>query len=132
MDLHARLDAALPSVRADLEDLVRIPSVSAQAAHADDVRRSAEATARLLEAEGLSTEILTVEGGAPANGWGGHILMIASGAAFTSLPYNAMYSASKAGAVALWTSLGWELDVVHKARGVRNRCVSSLPCVLTC
>ena len=68
-----------------------------------------------------------VEGGAPANGWGGHILMIASGAAFTSLPYNAMYSASKAGAVALWTSLGWELDVVHKARGVRNSCVSSLP-----
>jgi acetylornithine deacetylase/succinyl-diaminopimelate desuccinylase-like protein len=66
MDLHARLDDVLPSVRADLEDLVRIPSVSAVAAHADDVRRSAEATARLLEAEGLDVEILTVEGGAPA------------------------------------------------------------------
>ncbi|GAA1940451.1 dipeptidase [Nocardioides marmoribigeumensis] len=66
MDLHARLDAVLPSVRADLEDLVRIPSVGALPAHADDVRRSAEATARLLEGAGLAVEVLSVEGGAPA------------------------------------------------------------------
>ncbi len=66
MDLHARLDAVLPSVRADLEDLVRIPSVGAIAEHAEDVRRSAEATARLLEGAGLEVEVLSVEGGAPA------------------------------------------------------------------
>ena len=56
----------LPQVRADLEDLVRIPSVSASPDHADDVQRSAEATAELLRAEGLEVEILTVDGGAPA------------------------------------------------------------------
>src|SRR6476619_3464156 len=66
MDLHARLDSVLPSVRADLEDLVRIPSVGAIPAHAEDVRRSAEATARLLEGVGLEVEVLSVEGGAPA------------------------------------------------------------------
>ncbi len=66
MDLLQRLDAAMPSVRSDLEELVRIPSVSASAAHVDDVRRSAEATARLLEAEGLQVQILSVPGGAPA------------------------------------------------------------------
>ncbi len=66
MDLRARVDAVLPSVRADLEALVRIPSVSALPAHADDVRRSAQATADLFEAEGFEVRILAVEGGAPA------------------------------------------------------------------
>lgn len=66
MDLRARVRDVLPSVRADLEALVEIPSVSALPQHADDVRRSAEATARLFEAEGFDTQILTVEGGAPA------------------------------------------------------------------
>ena len=65
-DLRRRVTDVLPSVRRDLEALVRIPSVSALPAHAEDVRRSAEATADLLLAEGLDVEILTVEGGAPA------------------------------------------------------------------
>jgi acetylornithine deacetylase/succinyl-diaminopimelate desuccinylase-like protein len=57
----------LPSVRADLEDLVRIPSVSADPARADDVRRSAEATAALFAAEGFDdVQILSADGGAPA------------------------------------------------------------------
>ncbi|WP_148573109.1 dipeptidase [Nocardioides caldifontis] len=64
--LRARVEAVLPSVRADLEALVRIPSVSALPAHEQDVRRSAEATARLFEAEGFDVELLQVEGGAPA------------------------------------------------------------------
>ena len=56
MDLRERASTTvLPSVRADLEDLVRIPSVSADPAHADDVRRSAEATAELFRAEGFAT-----------------------------------------------------------------------------
>ena len=57
----------MPSVRADLEALVRIPSVSADPARADDVRRSAEATAELFRAEGFDdVQILTAAGGAPA------------------------------------------------------------------
>jgi acetylornithine deacetylase/succinyl-diaminopimelate desuccinylase-like protein len=57
----------LPSVRADLEALVRIPSVSADPARADDVRRSAEATAALFAAEGFDdVQILSADGGAPA------------------------------------------------------------------
>ncbi len=66
MDLRQRVTDVLPTVRADLEDLVRIPSVSALDEHADDVRRSAEATAELFRAEGLEVEIVSVEGGAPA------------------------------------------------------------------
>jgi len=56
----------LPSVRADLEALVRIPSVSADPDRAADVRRCAEATAELFAAEGLDVQILTASGGAPA------------------------------------------------------------------
>ena len=64
--LEQRVTDVLPSVRADLEALVRIPSVSALPAHAADVQRSAEATAALFAAEGFEVELLTVEGGAPA------------------------------------------------------------------
>src|SRR3712207_7455921 len=64
--LAQRVADVLPSVRADLEALVRIPSVSALPAHAADVQRSAEATAALFAAEGFDVELLTVEGGAPA------------------------------------------------------------------
>ncbi len=66
MDLRQRVTDVMPSVRRDLEALVRIPSVSALPAHAEDVRRSAGATADLFRAEGFDVEILTVEGGAPA------------------------------------------------------------------
>src|SRR3954449_6707504 len=66
MDLRQRVNDVLPSVRADLEALVRIPSVSALPEHADDVRRSADLTAELSRAQGFDFEILTVEGGGPA------------------------------------------------------------------
>ena len=52
-DVSAALAAARPAVLAQLEDLVRIPSISAQPEHAADVRRSAEATATLLRESGL-------------------------------------------------------------------------------
>lgn len=65
-DLRARLRDVLPGVRSDLEDLVRIQSVSADPARAGEVRRSAEAVAALFAAEGFSAEILSVAGGAPA------------------------------------------------------------------
>ena len=65
--IRAAVRAVMPSVRADLEALVRIPSVSADPARVEDVRRSAEATAALFRAEGFDdVQILNAEGGAPA------------------------------------------------------------------
>jgi acetylornithine deacetylase/succinyl-diaminopimelate desuccinylase-like protein len=65
-DLRARLAQVLPGVRSDLEDLVRIESVSADPARADEVRRSAEATASLFRGAGLDVDIVSAAGGRPA------------------------------------------------------------------
>jgi acetylornithine deacetylase/succinyl-diaminopimelate desuccinylase-like protein len=66
-EIRSAVQAVMPSVRADLEALVRIPSVSADPARAEDVRRSADATADLFRAEGFDdVQILTAQGGAPA------------------------------------------------------------------
>jgi acetylornithine deacetylase/succinyl-diaminopimelate desuccinylase-like protein len=66
-DLTAAVDAALPGVRQDLERLVRIPSIWADPAHADDTQRSAEAVAGLARAAGAAdVTIIAAEGGAPA------------------------------------------------------------------
>jgi cysteinylglycine-S-conjugate dipeptidase len=65
--IRAAVRDLMPSVRADLEALVRIPSVSADPARREDVRRSAEATADLFRAEGFDdVRILSSAGGAPA------------------------------------------------------------------
>ncbi|MGZ4494111.1 MAG: M20/M25/M40 family metallo-hydrolase [Nocardioides sp.] len=65
--IRAAVRDVLPSVRADLEDRVRSPSVSADPARRDDVRRSAEATAELFRGEGFEdVQILSVGDGAPA------------------------------------------------------------------
>ena len=65
--IRSAVHDVMPSVRADLEALVRIPSVSADPARADDVRRSAEATADLFRGEGFEdVRILSAAGGAPA------------------------------------------------------------------
>src|SRR5918997_3615529 len=66
-DLAGAVAAVLPGARADLERLVRIPSIWADPAHADDTRRSAEAVAALAQdAGGSDVRIVAVEGGAPA------------------------------------------------------------------
>ncbi len=65
-DLRAAVTEAMPRVRTDLERLVRIPSVGADAARHDDVRRSARESANLFEAEGFDTQIVEVDGGLPA------------------------------------------------------------------
>ncbi len=52
-ELRSRVDAELPRVRQDLEDLVRIESVSADPARVAEVQRSAEAVVALLLAEGF-------------------------------------------------------------------------------
>ena len=64
--LRAKVAEVLPGIRQDLEDLVRIESVSADPARAGEVERSAEAVRALLAAEGCETSIVTAEGGAPA------------------------------------------------------------------
>ncbi|MGZ5400352.1 MAG: M20/M25/M40 family metallo-hydrolase [Nocardioides sp.] len=64
--LRARVAEVLPGIRADLEDLVRIESVSADPARAGEVRRSAEAVRALFEAEGCTTDVVSIDGGAPA------------------------------------------------------------------
>src|SRR3954470_24325052 len=66
-EIRSAVRDVMPSVRADLEALVRIPSVSADPARKDDVRRSADATADLFRAEGFDdVQILSSGGGAPA------------------------------------------------------------------
>jgi cysteinylglycine-S-conjugate dipeptidase len=64
-DLRAAVARVLPGVRADLERLVRIPSVSADAFDQSHVAASAEAVAALLRGEGLDVRIVA-EGGRPA------------------------------------------------------------------
>ena len=65
--IETAVDAVLPEARADLEALVKIPSIWADPAHHDDTRRSAEAVAELARAAGAeSVDILAAEGGAPA------------------------------------------------------------------
>jgi acetylornithine deacetylase/succinyl-diaminopimelate desuccinylase-like protein len=64
-EIAERVRGLMPQVRADLEALTRIPSISLPAYDQAHVRVSAEATADLLRAEGLDVEIV-VEGGRPA------------------------------------------------------------------
>ncbi len=63
--LKATVADLMPGLRADLEALTRIPSVSLDAFDQGHVEASAEATAELLRAEGLEVEIVR-EGGRPA------------------------------------------------------------------
>jgi acetylornithine deacetylase/succinyl-diaminopimelate desuccinylase-like protein len=67
--IRAKVQSVLPGIRKDLEDLVRIESVSADPARAGEVQRSAEAVADLLRAEGFDgVDIVTArdDGFAPA------------------------------------------------------------------
>lgn len=66
-ELRRRVTEVLPGVRANLEDLVRIESVSADPERLGEVERSAEAVAELFRAEGFETRIARAhEGAAPA------------------------------------------------------------------
>ena len=56
----------MPQVRADLERLVRIPSVSAEGHDPAPLVRSAELVAELLRSVGADTRVLRAEGGHPA------------------------------------------------------------------
>jgi cysteinylglycine-S-conjugate dipeptidase len=65
--VRARVESGFQGIRAELDDLVRIPSVSADESAADEVRRSADATATWLERSGLkNVRLLEVKGAHPA------------------------------------------------------------------
>jgi acetylornithine deacetylase/succinyl-diaminopimelate desuccinylase-like protein len=68
-ELRSRVTAEMPRIRQDLEDLVRIESVSADPARATEVQRSADAVAALFRADGFEdTKVVSAreDGGAPA------------------------------------------------------------------
>jgi len=65
-DLVERVREVLPSVRRDLEELVRIESVWADPARRPQVHRSAQAVADLLSQAGFGDVRIVSEGGAPA------------------------------------------------------------------
>ncbi|GFG67563.1 dipeptidase [Mycobacterium kubicae] len=65
-ELVERVREVLPSVRRDLEDLVRIESVWADPARRAEVQRSARSVAELLSQAGFDDVRIVSEGGAPA------------------------------------------------------------------
>lgn len=66
-DLASAIDRLLPSIRSDLDTLVRIPSVSAPGFDPSGVRRSADAVAELMQQAGLQdVQVFEVEGAHPA------------------------------------------------------------------
>lgn len=67
MSLSDNVQAVLPSVLADLERLITIPSVSSIPEHAGDVRVAAETVAELLTGAGVpDVRLLETAGGHPA------------------------------------------------------------------
>ncbi|MEL4359279.1 MULTISPECIES: dipeptidase [unclassified Luteococcus] len=64
--LRSAVDAALPRMREDLEQLIRIESISSLPEKADQVRRSAETVAELLTELGCPDVKVVQEGGQPA------------------------------------------------------------------
>ncbi len=65
--LETRLDGCLPAARADLEDLVRIPSISSDPERAADVRRAADAVADHARAAGAAqVDVVSSGAGRPA------------------------------------------------------------------
>ncbi|MGA8113378.1 MAG: dipeptidase [Actinocatenispora sp.] len=66
-DIRTAVDRVLPSVRADLEKMVRVPSVAFAGFDHSEVERSAEMVAELCREAGVpDVQILRVEGGQPA------------------------------------------------------------------
>jgi acetylornithine deacetylase/succinyl-diaminopimelate desuccinylase-like protein len=65
-ELVERVREVLPSVRRDLEDLVRIESVGADPGRRPEVQRSAQAVSDLLSQAGFRDVQIVSEGGAPA------------------------------------------------------------------
>ena len=102
-DLRAAIAREMPGVRADLERLVRIPSVAFPGFDHSHVQRSAEAVAELLRGCGLETRIVQEDGGQPA--------VIGSRPAPAGAPTVLLYAhhdVQPAGDPALWTGEPFE------------------------
>ncbi len=66
-DLRDAVHAQMPAARADLEALVRLPTISADPAHAGDVRAACEQVAALAtDAGAAQAQVLDAAGGLPA------------------------------------------------------------------
>ncbi len=66
-ELLAAVRREMPRARGDLEALVRIPTISAQTAHADDVARAVRAAADLARDAGAAdVQVVSTSGGQPA------------------------------------------------------------------
>jgi cysteinylglycine-S-conjugate dipeptidase len=64
--LRDRIRDLMPRIRADLETLVRIPSISHPGHDPSQLRRSAEAAAKILGDAGAESRLLEIEGAPPA------------------------------------------------------------------
>ena len=103
MDLRDAVDRVFPSVQADLESLVRLPSVSAEGAQTEAMLSCAERVRALLAEAGLDARFLEVPGSPPA------VFARADGPAGapTVLLY-AHYDVQPPGDSGGWTSSPWE------------------------
>ena len=115
-DVLAEIDAALPASVDRLFDLLRIPSVSAQPAHAADCVRAAEWCRDDLRSLGFAASLRPTEGGppavvghldAPAGHTGPHIL------------FYGHYDVQPAEPFDLWTSPPFDPQLIDGPRGRR-------------
>ena len=92
----------LPRVRAELADLVAIPSVSADPTRADELARSAAAVAELFSGLGTGTVEVLSEGGAPAV-----VVRVPGPAGAPTVLLYAHHDVQPVGDLRQWTSDPW-------------------------
>ena len=104
-DIRQAVRRVMPGVRADLETLIRIPSVSGDPAAAADLERCAEVTAGLFAAGGASSsEILDgIDGGRPAV-----LARFPPPAGMPTVLLYAHYDVQPAGDLSAWTNPPFE------------------------
>src|SRR5688500_1331166 len=103
-DLRTAIDALFPQIRAGLERLVRIPSVSADGYPPERVREAAEATRALLIAAGVEGATFFEIDGAPAAVFG----EVAGPPGAPSVLLYAHYDVQPPGPDSEWTSSPFE------------------------
>ena len=102
-ELAAHVERLFPAVRADLEGLVRLPSVSADGPVTEGMQACATRVEALLAAEGLDVRRLEVAGGPPAI-----LATLAGPAGAPTVLLYAHYDVQPAGDPAQWTSAPFE------------------------